>query len=173
MKRTQVMSLGNLPSWLRAHSSTIETKSGEVIFQHNPDLTSILLPRRSNLGNRIIPVENDLLDPFYQEFGGASIGNSHILIAANLEGGKELSHGFRLPDLHQMARTAQSMNIKIPESEHVFMSSAGWMFFYTVSIAPGPLSFREYDRDFGTCRLIHDIDEVFDSWWDLVEADRQ
>jgi hypothetical protein len=53
----------------------------------------------------------------------------------------------------------------------VFLSEAAWMFIYTISIENGKPVLKVYDRDYGTCSLVEDIEEVFNTWWKIVEWD--
>jgi hypothetical protein len=160
----------DLKQWLSDHSVKVETKGPEIVFTHPGGKTSVLLSREAQSGPTI-PIDITPLASFYAEYSGASIGKSHFVIGTNVIGGLSISHGFVLNDISQMSQRASSLGVETGTGEQVFMAGAAWMFIYTLSQSAGLIILREYDRDFHTSRVIEDLREPFDSWWEAVEAD--
>ena len=157
-----------IEQWLSDHSMKVEKVRSEIVFTHWPGKTSILLalePRRECLISAAEPQA-----AFYANYSGASIGSSHLIIATNIAGGMDISHGFRIPDLHRMTEIAKEQGIEIPSSEQVFMAGAAYMFFYTIRSTRAGLVLREYDRDFKTSRTLAGLEDVFESWWQIVNS---
>jgi hypothetical protein len=160
----------NLRKWLAEHSVKSKENGAEIVFTHASGETSILLLRNEQAMS-VVQVSLEPLASFYREYSGASIGNTQILIGTNVKGGVQLSPGLRLPDLEQMTKQARELEIAIGKSEQVFMAEAAWMFVYTIAGEGEQGVLRRYDRDFGTNRLIENLDGVFESWWKIVQAD--
>lgn len=152
---------------LEALSLKIERIGGELVFTHDKKHSSILLPR-DEWKDDLLPVNLEPLASFYSEYFGASIGNGQLVIATNIEGGIQVSHGFKIPDFNQMAAQAIDLGLKFKESEFVFLSEAAWMFVYTLSDEHGQTVLRKYDRDFGGCQIIQTLDEVLENWWKIA-----
>ncbi len=110
----------------------VEKIGTEIVFTHFYGQTSILLPRDHWQDDLIIAGAPSLAS-FYNEYFGASIGDSFLIIATNIAGGVDISHKYKMPDLNQPFETAGNLGLKIPPSEHVFIAKAGYMFFYTFS----------------------------------------
>src|SRR5688572_23459703 len=139
----------DLEKWLRAHSIKEERIDGKQIFTHPFQRESILLPR-DYWRDDLLPVDMEPLSDFYRENYGASIGDGHLLFATNIEGGVQLSKGFRLPDLQQMKAQAAELGVIAGESEILFLAVAGWMFLYAVRMTDNGPRIVCYDRDFQT-----------------------
>lgn len=155
----------DLKAWLELHSVKVEQNGSEIVFTHANGRTSVLL-LNEDLGN-VLPTEPLPIAGFYDQYAGASIGSSHIMIATNVAGGiKVLDHNFILPDLQEMA--AQVGELSVSADERIFMVEAGWMFAYTAANVEGRMVLREYDRDFNTNRIIKSIEEVFEAWWKMI-----
>lgn len=157
----------DLEGWLKAHSTKVERIGAELVFTHVNAETSLLLPREG-WRDGVLTTDIEPLASFYGDYFGASLGKSQLTFATNIVGGVDVSHGFRLPDFEQMAAQARELGVNIPESEHVFLAEAGWMFIYTVSNEQGRPVLRKYDRDFGTSREVQSLDDVLAAWWNIV-----
>jgi hypothetical protein len=160
----------NLVAWLRAHSTGVERIGAELVFTHISGETSVLLPR-DNRRNSLLAVRAEPLASFYEDYFGASVGNSQLTFATNVVGGLEVSHGFKLLDFDQMAVQARGLGVSVGAFEQVFLAEAAWMFIYTVSKEAGQTVLRVYDRDYGTSKIIDGLDAVFTAWWSIVEND--
>jgi hypothetical protein len=117
-------------------------------------------------------METEPLSSFYSEYFGASVGNSQLIFATNIEGGVYVSHKLRLPDFHQMAAQARALGMQLKASEKVFLSEAAWMFLYTLNNEDGRTILRRYDRDCCTYQIVETIYEVLENWWKIVELDK-
>lgn len=161
----------NLRAWLVARSVSTESTSREEVFKHKTGEVSILVLR----GVRTDPLIDVTLEPlasFYRQYSGASIGDTQILLGTNVIGGVVLPDGLILPDLNAMTKRARELEIAIGEGELVFMVEAAWNFVFTIAgDSKRQSTLRKYDRDFGKTHLVQDLDEVIDSWWQIVEAD--
>jgi hypothetical protein len=162
--------IANLQKWLAEHSVSSVRHDAEVVFKHISGETSVLLSPNQQESS-VIQVNLEPLASFYREYSGASIGNSQILIGTNVVGGVQLSNGLQLPDLNQMTKQARELEIAIGKGEQVFMAEAAWMFVYTITGEGERAMLRRYDRDFGTSRVIENLDDVLESWWKIVPAD--
>jgi hypothetical protein len=118
----------------------------------------------------LLSVAIEPLASFYEDYLGASLGKSHLIFATSVGGGVDVSHGFRLPDFHQMAAQARALDINLGEGEHAFLAEAAWMFIYTMGGTEDRAVLRKYDRDFGTSRKVARLDEVLAAWWSIVLA---
>jgi hypothetical protein len=158
-----------LDAWLRLHSIKIERIGTELVFTHINGETSVLLPRDSWCDD-LIPVEFEPLRTFYDEYFGASIGNSQLTFATNVRGGLDISHGFKLPDFNQMTTQARELGVNLGNNELAFLAEAGWMFIYSLAIERGEPVLRKYDRDFGNNRVIEKFEDVLTAWWCMVQS---
>jgi hypothetical protein len=158
----------NLEAWLAAHSVRRDLGEGEIVFSHSLSETSILIPRVTRDADRPMFHSEPLLS-FYREYSGASIGNSQIMIGTDLPGGVQVSHGFRLPNLSEMAEQAVQLGVRIGNGERIFMVEATWMFIFTMEEQGEKSVLRKHDRDFGTCRVLKSLEEVFENWWTLIK----
>lgn len=159
----------DLEPWLTAHSLKVEETPTEIVFSHQNGETSVLV-RREGFRREVIAVSEPPLASFYARYAGASIGGSQIIIATDLAGGVDVSHGFRIPDLIQMESQVEALGVLASAPERIFMVEAAWMFVYGVSSAGGTSVLRAYDRDFGTSRVIEKFQDVLDAWWQIVIA---
>jgi hypothetical protein len=158
----------DLESWLMAHSDGVAHRGGELVFTHRTGETSILVPRDERFADLLDVGAPPPVGAFYQRFVGASIGDSQLTFATTVRGGLDVSHGFRLHDFDQMRAEASGLGIEIGPAERAFLAEAAWMFLYTVETGDGPGVLRVHDRDFGTVRIVDDLERVFEDWWDLV-----
>jgi hypothetical protein len=71
-----------------------------------------------------------------------------------------------------MTNQARELGVAIPDEETTFLAEAAWMFIYTVSTVNGETILKKYDRDFGTSRRIKNLDQVLNSWWDILIGDQ-
>jgi len=55
-----------------------------------------------------------------------------------------------------------------PLCEIVFMYEAAWVFIYTLSSEKGKPVMKKYDRDFGSCQIVRELDHVLEKWWKIV-----
>ena len=138
------MNADQIKGWLNSRSVSLETVAGELRYVHPSRETSLLVLRGLNQSN-VIPVRSALLGTVYETLSGASIGNGHIVIASNLVGGVDVSHGFTIPDLGEMRTHAQRLDMPLNADDDVFMQVAGWMFVFAVD-SRGVV--RRFDRDF-------------------------
>jgi hypothetical protein len=160
----------DIRNWLEAHSSKVERVGAELVFTHGYKSTSILLPR-DEWKEGVLPMRAEPLASFYDEYFGASIDNSQLIFATNIEGGVYVSHKFTIPDFNQMAAQALDLGLQFRESECVFLAEAGWMFIYTLSEEDGRVVLRRYDRDFGNVQVVERLHDVFENWWKIAFED--
>jgi hypothetical protein len=157
----------DLKDWLTKHSTNVQELDGELRFTHFRGDTSILLPRVKWRDNLLLP-RCAALRSFYDQYFGASIGDSQIIIATNVEGGIEISHGFRIPDLGQMKNSAIEVGMPLTADQEVFMVEAGWMFIYAYDFSTPDASLFYYDRDFKKTHKVDGFEKVLDEWWKMV-----
>jgi hypothetical protein len=157
-----------IANWLKARSTSIERVGNELRFVHSATVTSLLVIKDQWVEG-LIPTRSDLLCSFYDEGLAASIGNGHILIGSAIEGGIEVSHGYRIPDLNQMRLQAADMGMTNSEASEMFMIEASWMLMYGVDQRSGRLV--RFDRDFGTYESLSSIENVLNDWWQIVVND--
>lgn len=161
--------LDALISWLRRHSTSVKEEGGELKFIHANNRSSILAVRADWLDDTI-RIENRALADFYSAYWAASIGNGYIIIGTPIQGGLEVSHGFRVPDLQHIREKSESLGMHDAKSMEAFMIEASWMFLYGIDQNTNHLV--RFDRDFGSCEVISSIENVLDEWWQIV-ADEQ
>jgi hypothetical protein len=167
------MTIDNLVSWLVQHSERVDETETETVYTHFTGETSVLV-RASAISRNLIPVQNAFLSSFYNRFHAASIGDGHVVIAANIIGGVSVSHGYTIMDLNETRETAENYGMQCGKNEEVFMQSAGWMFLYSIDQSSFPNgALRIYDRDFQKSReLSGGIADVLDEWWSIVLEDQ-
>jgi hypothetical protein len=157
-----------ISNWLSRHSTSIERVGNEIRFIHSGSRTSLLVVK-DKWPDGLIPVQSEKLRGFFDEGLAASIGNGQIIIGSSIDGGIEVSHGFRIPDLSEMRSNADDFGIDPTDNFEIFMIEASWMFFYGVDLVSQKL-FR-FDRDFGTSEAVSSIENVLDDWWQMVLND--
>lgn len=157
-----------IANWLKARSTSVERVGNELRFVHSVTETSLLVIKDQWVEG-LIPVRSDLLRSFFDEGLAASIGNGHIVIGSVIEGGIEVSHGYRIPDLNQMRQQSADLGMTNAEAAEAFMMEASWMFLYGVDQSSGRLV--RFDRDFGTYESLSSIENVLGDWWQIVMND--
>lgn len=157
-----------IANWLKAHSTSVERVGNEIRFVHSVTDSSLLIVKDQWVDG-LIPVRSELLGSFFDEGLAASIGNGHIVIGSAVEGGIDVSHGYRIPDLNQMRLQAADLGMGNTEAAETFMMEASWMFLYGVDQSTGRLV--RFDRDFGTYESLSSIENVLDDWWQIVVND--
>lgn len=157
-----------LISWLKSHSTSVVREGSELRFSHSTGSTSIITARDLWVDGTV-PVRNDQLASFYDEYWAASIGDGYIVIGTPVLGGIEVSHGYRIPDLLEMASTSSSLGISPSEDFEIFMMQASWMFIYGIRGNDGSLI--EYDRDFKEFDTLVGIEAVLNQWWEIEKGD--
>jgi len=160
----------DLKDWLTKHSTDIQKVGGELRFTHFSGHTSILLPRVEWCDNLLSP-QCAALRGFYDQYFGGRIGDSQIVIASNLEGGIEISHGFRIPDLKEMKSRAMELGMPAKSDQEIFMVEAGWMFIYAYDFSTPDASLFYCDRDFKTTHKVDSFQKVLEDWWKMVIDD--
>lgn len=116
-----------------------------------------------------MPVSHKDLSAFYAEYWAGSICDGHVVIGTPMAGGVDVSHGYRIPDLAEMATTANSLGMPEAEGIEVFMQQASWMFIYGLKVADKALFL--FDRDFKKLRPLVGIEAVLNQWWEIELAD--
>jgi hypothetical protein len=160
----------DLEGWLDARATSKESIGEEIVFTHKDNSTSILLPKVGQ-ASEDQALSNSPLSWFYDEFKGASIGNSHVMLASSQKGGVVISQGFRLPDREMMIDTLKKLGFENNADETFFAVEAAWMFAYAIKIADGVASLVRYDRDMKTFESVESLKTVLEDWWNLVCED--
>lgn len=157
----------DLEQWLEARATSRELIGDEIVFTHKDLSTSVLLPRLDqDSGDKVLL--DSPLSWFYHKFKGASIGDSHVVLASSHKGGIEISQGFRLPDREMVSVTLKEIGIESNHDEIFFAVEAGWMFAYSIKISDDVASLIRYDRDMKTFESVESFEEVLEYWWNLV-----
>ena len=113
----------------------------------------------------LIPIKSDLLRGLFDSCLGASIGNGHIIIGSPVEGGIDVSHNYRIPDLNELRLQAANLGMQNAIVSEAFMIEASWMFLYGVD--PQRRRLLRFDRDFGTYETLSSIENVLRDWWQI------
>lgn len=140
----------------------------ELRFHHHTGSTSILVVRDAWIDG-ILPTAHEDLSLFYADYWAGSIGDGHVVIGTPVTGGIDVSHGYRIPDLAEMAATASALGLPESAGLEVFMQQASWMFIYGLKAASDALFL--YDRDFEKLRPLSGIEAVLNQWWEIELAD--
>ena len=160
--------LESLLAWLHRHSTSVVREGAELRFTHPTGSTSILIVRDAWVDG-VTPVKNDQLAFFYSEYWAASIGDGHIIIGTPVLGGMEISHGYRVPDLEDMAATSISLGMEMPPDFQIFMMQGSWLFAYGIKDESGPIV--RYDFDYKEFDPVSGIEELLNQWWEIKITD--
>jgi len=165
------MTADELVNWLRSHSESVHETETEMVFTHFTGETSLLVLSPSQ--KSYLPVNNPFLSSFYRSFCGASIGNGHIVIMSNIQGGVDVSHGYSILDLSEAKSKVEEWGMVCDADEDVFMQVAGWMFVYSIKSGVNiNTALKKYDRDYQKSRTVGGVREVLEEWWKIVLEDR-
>lgn len=157
-----------IADWLRRHSTSVELVGNEMRFIHS-DTCSSLLVMHAQRREGALPVRAEILRTFFDEALAASIGNGYIMIGSVAEGGVQVSHGYRIPDLGHIRRQAVELGMTDTDAIELFMMEAAWMLVYGVEQRSGRLI--RFDHELGAYDSPSSIEEVLEDWWKLEVDD--
>jgi hypothetical protein len=156
----------DIEEWLASRSTDRQLADGEIVFSHKDGSTSVLIPKEEGEETDGFLASSPLAW-FYERYVGASIGNSHVMLASSRKAGVKISQGFVLPDREKMVATLEDLEVVGEENELLFGVEAAWMFAY--GIQDGRLI--RHDRDMGESEGVESLESVFQDWWNLVCED--
>jgi hypothetical protein len=160
--------LESLLTWLNSHSTSVVRDGAELRFHHHTGSTSILVVRDAWIDG-ILPAAHEDLSSFYADYWAGSIGDGHVVIGTPIAGGIDVSHGYRIPDLAEMAATAAHLGLPESAGLEVFMQKGSWLFIYGLKLSDNVLFL--YDHEFGDLQPLSGIEAVLNQWWEIELAD--